>query len=318
MTSSENWWDRFWYTPQPAHRLALVRILAPLAILGLLSSRLAFFDAFFTRDGFHLPPLHPGSVNQPVYLAPLGDGSALVITLLLVVSGLALAAGYRTRLANIVFAALVAYVALFDRIAAVSVNKLGTVVIVALCFAPSGIAYSLDARRARSPGRQAPPAEVPGVVVRFLQIQLVVLYAASGYCKAFQGDWLKNGYVLWSQIHGHYQTFFSYWAGRLLPPWAWPALQWPVLAYESFAPLLLSVRRTRTPTVIFGLCMHLAVGLLFRRLIYFSLLMIALLTLFLPDGAQRALLALPRTVSDRLRRRAPPARPPEATSAAAR
>jgi hypothetical protein len=293
-------WNRFWFDPQPAHRIALFRIFAPLAILGLMSSRIWNWQEFLTHAGFHVPEFQTATPDQPIYFAPIGVDTAFVITLLLVASGLAVSLGWHTRIANVIFAALLAYVSLFDRLCAVSVNKLGTTVMVALCFCQSGAVYSLDARRRRRTERNyKPTTEIPGGPIRFLMVQLAVMYCASGLCKAGAnpaepGDWLKSGYVLWSQIHGHYQTVVSYWVGRLLPQHAWPVLQALVLTYELGAPLLLVWRRSRNATIGFGFAMHLMVGLMFRRIIYFSLLMMSLLTLWLPDRAQLTVLWLPR------------------------
>ncbi len=293
-------WDRFWFTPQPAHRLALFRIIAPLAILGLLSSRLLHWGEFFTATGFHVPELGPGRVQQPLYIEPISAPAALTVTVLLVAAGLCVSLGLFTRVANVIFAALLAYVALFDRVSAVSVNKLGTTVMVALCFCDSGAAYSLDALRRRRGGRPGEP-QVNGAVVRFLQVQLGVMYCASALCKGGHGDWLKNNYVLWSQLHGHYQTAVAYHLARLMPAWGWPPLQWMVFSYELLAPALLLWRRTRNVTVGFGLCMHLMVALLFRRLIYFSVLMMSLLSLFLPDSVQLRILRVPQALPGLLR-----------------
>ncbi len=282
-------WLGFWFAPQKAHRIALLRIVAPLAILGLLSSRLWNFREFFTSAGYHVPDLLQSRVQQPYYIHPIGELLAHLIAILLVLSGLCVSLGLVTRPANVLFAGLLGYASLFDRVSAVSVNKLGTTVMIALCFCPSGARYSLDALLRRRPA----PDEFPGAPLRFLQVQLAVMYCASGLCKTLQGDWLKNGYVLWSQIQGHYQTAFAYFFGGHLPSWLWPPLQALVLGYELLAPLLLSLRRTRGATLCFGFLMHFFVALLFRRIVYFSVLMMSLLTLFLSDRVQLFLLSLP-------------------------
>ena len=238
-------WQRFWFSPQPAHRIAILRIVAPLAILGLLSSRLLNFREFFTDAGYHIPDLIAGPggrsfffhlihgrVQQPFYIHPIGELAAHVVAILVVVFGLCVSLGLFTRVSTLVFAALLVYVALFDRVSAVSVNKLGTIVMIALCFCPSGARYSLDALMRRRP----PPDDIPGAPLRFLQVQLVVMYCASGLCKSIQGDWLHNGYVLWSQLHGHYQTSLAFFLGGHLPSWVWPPLQGTVLALRTLRP----------------------------------------------------------------------------------
>src|SRR6202035_813228 len=133
---------------------------------------------------------------------------------------------FRTRPAAALFAALLAYVAVADRLAAFTVSRLGPVVAFAICLSPAGTRFSVDAwlagrkraaeLRAGEPVDAAPGDEMRGGTIRFFQALLVVFYTASGICKA-RGDWLKQPAVLWTHLHDSYQTFFSYALANLLP-----------------------------------------------------------------------------------------------------
>jgi hypothetical protein len=105
---------------------------------------------------------------------------------------------------------------------------------------------------------------------------LPVFYLSSGIAKA-SGDWLTNPYVLWTHVHDSYQTHFSYWLAGALPSWMWPVLQVSVLVFELGAPIWFAIPWTRTGAMIFGLGMHLMIGLMFGPVIWFSLLMMSLL-----------------------------------------
>jgi hypothetical protein len=261
--------------PQPIERLALLRIAIPLAVLGFLSSRLLHADHWLSPVGFHVPDLG-GDWRQPLYVAPMPVGLAWATAAAIALSGLCLAAGLATQPAAAIFALLVGYTTLADRLEAFTVNKLAPVLTLALFLGPSGARYGVDAwlRRRRHP--DAPlPTEVEGGVVRFFQLFLCVMYSASGIAKA-RGDWLTHQ-VLWTHLHDQYQTQVAWLIMRVLPGWVWWALQWLVLAFEVGAPLWFAMRWTRIPALVIGLGMHLMIGLMFGPVVWFALLMGAIL-----------------------------------------
>lgn len=265
------------FAPRPIGRLAAVRILASLAILGFMSSRIAHADDWLSDAGFHVPAA--SGWQQPLSLPALPVGLAWTVAIALAASGLATAAGALTRVSSAVFAALLAYVALADRLAAFTVSKLAPVIALALCLAPSGARYSVDAwRRDRraSDAAAARPTHVSGGCVAFFQILLPVFYVSSGWCKA-RHDWLSEPHVLWTHLHDSYQTTISWLLANHLPPWMWTVFQGAVLVFECGAPLWLALRPTRPYALAFGVAMHLMIGLMFGPVIWFSLLMISLL-----------------------------------------
>jgi uncharacterized membrane protein YphA (DoxX/SURF4 family) len=263
------------FGPRPIVRLATVRILAPLAILGFLSSRIVHADDWLSDVGFRVPALTDW--RQPVSLPALPLGAAWSVCAALVVAGLATSLGVVTRWSSAVFAALLAYVALADRLAAFTVSKLAPVIVLALCLSPSGARYSIDAwRRRRRDPAAVPPALVSGGCVAFFQILMPVFYFSSGWSKA-SGDWLSERYVLWTHLHDSYQTTVSWLLANHLPAWMWTVIQGAVLVFECGAPLWFGPRFTRPYALGFGVAMHLGIGLMFGPVIWFSLLMITLL-----------------------------------------
>ena len=268
--------------PQPIERLALLRIAIPLAVLGFLSSRLLHADHWLSPVGFHVPDLG-GDWRQPLYLPPMPVGAAWVVAVVITLSGLCLSAGLVTQPAAAIFAFLVAYTTLADRLEAFTVNKLAPVLTLALLIGPSGARYGVDAwiRRRRDPSAPL-PTELEGGVVRFFQLFLCTMYSASGIAKA-RGDWLAHQ-VLWTHLHDQYQTQVAWLIMRVLPGWTWWALQFLVLAFEVGAPLWFALPWTRMPALIVGLGMHVMIGLMFGPVVWFALLMGAiLLACFAPE-----------------------------------
>jgi hypothetical protein len=258
--------------PQPVERLALARVVVPFAVLGFLSSRLVHAADWLSPAGFHVPYLGGNDWRQPLYLPPIPAGVAWLVAALIAVAGICMAVGLYARPAAALFGALVAYVALADRLEAFTVTKLAPMLSLALCLAPCGVRYSVDAWRRRQSVR---PDQIPGPVIRFLQVFLVVMYSGAGLAK-LRGDWLA-GDVLWSHLHDSYQTSFAWMLARSVPRWAWQLLQYTTLVFEVGAPLWFALPWTRTPALIVGLGMHMMIGLMFGPVVWFALLMAGLL-----------------------------------------
>jgi uncharacterized membrane protein YphA (DoxX/SURF4 family) len=261
--------------PLPVLRIEIVRIAAPLAILGFMSGRLAHADEWIGDAGFRVPDLG-GDWRQPLYVPALPGALAWLVAAAMVASGLACALGYRTRPSALVFAATLAFVALSDRLAAFTVSKMSPAIVLAIAGGPAGTRLGVDAWRKARRGEGAPEAVRPMPSVRFLQLLPVTIYSASGIAKA-RGDWLSVPLVLWSHLHDSYQTALSFALASALPGWSWTLMQGLVLAFEMLAPLWFGLARTRPYALVFGLGMHAMIGLCFGPVLWFALLMMTLL-----------------------------------------
>ena len=281
--------------PQPVLRLELVRIVAPLAILGFMSSRIAHADEWIGDGGFHVPDVGGNAWQQPLYIPALPSTIAWIVAAILVVTGLMISAGFRTRVAATIFALLSAYVALSDRLAAFSVSKMAPMVAIALAASPAGGRYSVDAWLAKKKDPDLEFSdEVRAGTVRFFQLLLPTIYCASGIAKG-RGDWLKHSYVLWTHIHDSYQTWFTVALASILPTTMWTILQYLVLTFETGAPLWFGMKKTRPFALVIGVGMHFMIGSMFWPVRWFALLMATLLIASY----------LPESILDRLRRRLP-------------
>lgn len=266
-------WVQDWlFRPQPVERLVMLRIVVPLATLGFLSSRMVHADEWLSPSGFHVPNLGGGDWRQPLFLPAIPPWAAWAVVVATAVAGLGLAIGFRARQAAGVFAALVAYLVLADRLEAFTVSKAAPVLALALAASPCGARFAVDAIRHRRlhPG-EPPPQTVPGGAVRFFQLFLVIMYSGSGLAKA-RGDWLSSD-VLWTHLHDNYQTLLGWHLMNAVPAGAWRVLQNLTLAFEIGAPLWFALPLTRTPALLVGLGMHAMIGLFFGPVIWFALLM---------------------------------------------
>jgi uncharacterized membrane protein YphA (DoxX/SURF4 family) len=271
--------------PQPILRLEIIRIFAPLAILGFMSSRLAHADEWLTEVGFQVPEITGGDWRQPLYLAPLSTTSAWLLVAVMIGSGLAVSLGVRARAAAVVFAATLAYVALADRLAAFTVSKLGPAVMLALAASPVGRRFGVDAWLTKRRDPKIPlPTRAAGGGARFFQVLLPLFYCGSAIAKG-RGGWLKDPLVLWSHIHDSYQTAFSWMLANSVPAWLWTALQVVVYVLEAGAPILFAYKKTRGAALLTAVGMHAFIAVMFWPVRWFSLLMITMwLGAFLPEG----------------------------------
>lgn len=260
------------FAPQPLTRLAFLRICLPLAILGFLSLRIPHAVDWLSVEGFSVPELKDGDWRQPVYFPPLPVWAAWAVCAATVLSGILFSIGYKTRWAGLGFAACLIYLALADRLAAFTVNKLGPVLIVALALTPCGESHGWDAAKR---GKDGPEVCTWGNV-RFFQVLLVLVYALNGLAK-IRGDWLDHPQVLFTHLQDSYQTMVSYLMARHMPLEIWQGLRWLVLGFETLAPLWFSLAATRFPALCIGLGMHAFIGLAFGPVLWFALLMSLLL-----------------------------------------
>jgi uncharacterized membrane protein YphA (DoxX/SURF4 family) len=267
---------RGFFAPKPIVRIETVRILAPLAIVGFMSSRVFHAEDWLATTGFRVPPL-TDDWRQPATLPGLPPALAWTIAIALFTSGLATAAGAFTRWSSGVFAALLAYVALADRMSAFTVSKIAPVIALAICLSPAGSRWSVDAwRRRRRDAKWQPPTHVSGGCVSFFQVFLPVFYCSSGLFKA-KGDWLSYPTVLFTHLHDSYQTPVSWFLANHLPAFAWTAMQAVTLAFEALAPIWFALRWTRPYAFIYGVAMHAMIGMMFGPVAWFALLMMSLL-----------------------------------------
>ncbi|HYD47002.1 MAG TPA: HTTM domain-containing protein [Terriglobales bacterium] len=192
---------------------------------------------------------------------------------------LALAAGYRTRLAAALFFIGFTYVELVDVTNYLNHYYLVSIVALLMIFLPVGQVWSWDACRTPSPS-----TTVPAWVLYLLRFQVAVVYLNAGLAK-LGSDWLLHAQPLGIWLAARDETpLIGSW---LASGWVAYAMSWGGFLFDTTIVLWLSLRRTRpfayALVVVFHLLTH-----VFFDIGLFPFLMTALATIFFaPDWPRR-------------------------------
>ena len=247
-------WNRFWFEPEPASTMAVIRIAVGLVVLAWTLSLAPDLHHFYTRTG-----IVPNQPHFPFFWGILGHwrGTGLVVPLwlLLVVASVCLAAGFHTRLVAVV--TWLCFVGFQRRNPWVSNS--GDILLQDLTFLvmlmPAGVALSVDRWRKHRHDFWEFPARAPWAV-RLVQIQLVIVYAVTVWDKVRGTTWNDGtavSYALRIADHGRFM------APRLVTNSLVVSnlLTYGTLAIEVSLATLVWHRRTRPWVLGLGLILHL-------------------------------------------------------------
>jgi Vitamin K-dependent gamma-carboxylase len=289
-------WSAFWFKPQPAYTLGAVRIafgtIVALWTLSLIGDLADFFSEYGVAPQQRAVPFQLG-----IFAYWTDDRALMIGWTLLLVSALALAVGWHSRLAALIVYVLLASFEFRNQNVFNSGDALLRIEALFLAFAPSGAALSLDQRR-RTGSFWTAQNRAP-YTVKLLQIQLTVIYVATFLIRMRGTKWLDG-------------TAMSY-ALRLedmlvvpVPEWITvnPLLMniatWGTLLLEPAIGILVWNRRCRPYLLLAGLALHLTI-LVTVAVGFFTPAMLVLYVAFIDPETIRRL-------PDRLRRltRLPP------------
>ena len=250
-------WKAFWFAPISARPLGLFRIVVGVCMLYQLALLSVDLDYWFTDRGLLqgaearelAGPLRPSPlqyIQDPTSVRVFFAATAAVAVMFTV--------GWHTRVAS----TLLFFMNLSIHHRNIPTNcgpdELLLVMLFYLMLAPSGAAYSLDARRiARRRGAPAEPLIVPWAQ-RLIQLQLSMIYLDTAILKCNGATWLGGTAM-------HF-VFENHEIGRF--DWSW-FCQYPVvisvmthvaLLVEFLLPFLLWFRQTRPYMIAAGLILH--------------------------------------------------------------
>lgn len=143
----------------------------------------------------------------------------------------------------------------------------------ALC--PAGWAFSLDARRRKRRGLDAPPPAPWGL--RLFQIQLSVIYLSSAIEKTTGADWTSGSAL-------YYVARLDSFGKFPLPAFVFASLgltklmTWAVLVLEWTLPVLLWLKRTRRWAIVVAIGFHLAIDYTMNLFLFHWLMILAILS----------------------------------------
>jgi hypothetical protein len=282
-------WERFWFTPEPTSTLAVIRIIFGLLIFAWTLSLAGDLGAFFGNSGV-LPKQPGGSGVWGVLSVFSGDFAVQLVFAVLLLSSLALALGYHTRLA-----ALLVFIGVmsFERRNPYVFNTgdwLLRVMAFYLLLAPSGAALSLDRWRVNRSRFWEFPLRAPWVI-RLMQIQLSVVYFAALWDK-LQGTTWNNGTAVSYAMRITDVHRFPDFGFLIHSAFLSNVMTFGTLAVEFSVAVFVWNRRLRPWVLLAGALLHLGIEYSIR-VGFFSLAMLTLYIAFLdPDWARVHLLRL--------------------------
>ena len=287
-------WRAFWFRPQPAYTLGLVRMAFGAVAIGWTVSLLPDLYALFGPHG--VEPQQPEDAYQwGVFAMWTSDHALLIGWILLLVSSVALTIGWHSRLAGLAVFVLILSFEHRDVWVFNSGDLAVRIEALFLAISPCGAALSLD--QVHSTGKFWSAQLRPQWPVRLMQVQLSLIYLASAQAKLNGNAWPQG-------------TAVSY-ALRLpdtllLPTPHWfttsalliNAVTWGTLAVELSVGILVWNRRLRPWVLAAGVVMHtmimitIAVG-------FFTLAVFVLYLAFVPPEIVER---LPRSAKDMARK----------------
>ncbi len=287
-------WRTFWFRPQPAYTLGLIRMAFGAVAIGWAVSLLPDLYALFGRHG--VEPQQPESVYQwSIFAIWTSDHVLLSGWILLLLSSVALTIGWHSRVAAVAVFVLILSFQHRD----VWVFNSGDLAIrieaLFLAISPCGAALSLD--QACSAGKFWSAQQRPQWPVRLMQVQLSLIYLASAQAKLNGNAWPRG-------------TAVSY-ALRLpdmvlLPTPHWfttsalliNAVTWGTLAIELSVGILVWNKRLRPWVLAAGVAMH-TIIMVTLTVGFFTLAVFVLYLAFVPPDIVEH---LPGSASDMARK----------------
>jgi vitamin K-dependent gamma-carboxylase len=226
-------------------------------------------------ERLYLSPAHHLTYARFEWVHPLPPVAMYGLMAMLVVAGLGVAAGWRTRWCAAAFTLGFAYTELIDASLYLNHYWFVTLTGMLLVLLPTDHYWSVDALR----GRVTRSNVVPAAVVWTLRAQIAVVYVFAGFAK-INADWLLHGAPmrLWFADRSELPV-----VGPLLVlPGVALAASWLGLLFDTTIVGWLSWRRSRPFAYAIVIAFHAATGVLFRIGMFPWVMVLATLVFFDP------------------------------------
>ena len=269
----------WWFKPFAVQYIRIYEVLMCLTMVYYFGGYMTQMEWWIGDMGFHPSAAATSSHYLPPPPRPSAEWFSPIVTTFYFLVGIYLI-GYGRRILNWVFFALAVYVQAMDQPSAFTINRMLILYFFMLGLQPFTKTVTDVAGKSKE--------VVSGWIVRIIQLTLTIQYTASGFCK-MHGDWLDDSTlvrlnIVWTQSQGHYKNLISAWAVNDLPMPIWGMLAVTTLVFETGAVVFFFWKRTRLWTVFLGLMMHVAIAILMKDLIYFSMQMMMAYVFFLPES----------------------------------
>jgi hypothetical protein len=281
-------WRTFWFRPEPAYTLGLIRIVFGALTVAWTLSLLPDLDDLFGEHG--VAPHQPAVAYQwGVFEIWTSDRALLIGWTVLLVAAIALTVGWHSRLAALAVLLLTLSFEFRDPSVFNSGDNLIRIEALFVAVSPCGAALSLDRRRATGSFWSA-QIRAPWVV-RLMQIQLSLIYLTTVRIKMSGQAW-PNGtavsYALRLQDMLIIPTPHWFTTNALLMN----AATWGTLAVELSIGILVWNRRLRPWVLATGVLMHSTILITIGVGFFVPAMFVLYLAFIPPDTVQR----LPKTI----------------------
>ena len=269
----------WWFKPFSVQYIRIYEVLMCLTMVYYFGGYMTQMEWWVGDLGFHASAAATSSHYLPPPPRPTAEWFTPIVVTFYLLSGIYLL-GYGRRILNWVFFVLAVYVQAMDQPSAFTINRMLIIYFFMLGVQPFAQTVTDAAGKSKE--------VVSGWIVRIIQLTLTIQYTASGFCK-MNGDWLHDNTIVrlnivWTQSQGHYKNLISAWAVNDLPMPIWAILAITTLVFETGAVVFFFWKRTRLWTVFIGLMMHIAIAILMKDLIYFSVQMMMAYIFFIPES----------------------------------
>lgn len=305
-------WDRFWFAPQQAHTLALIRILGGAMLFYTHLVWSLNLVAFLGKDGW-LPTrtvvlfnqisdnegvVHPAYSWSYLYYI---DSPALLWTVhlaALVVFAL-LTVGYQTRvMSTLAFIITISYChrltgSLFG------LDQINALIATYLMLGSSGAVYSVDRWLAKRRGQIALPQPTVGtnIAIRLIQLHMCVIYLFGGIGKA-RGELWWDGSALWYAFAiKEYQSLDMTWTVHF--PSVLALMTHLTLFWELSYAFLVWPKLTRPIMIGMAVFVHAGIGMALGMKTFGLVMIIANLAFIYPEYVEATIATLGRLCARR-------------------
>lgn len=308
-------WDRFWFTPQQPHTLALIRILGGGMILYTHLVWSLNLLAFLGPNGW-LPVetvalIKQSPPRQSLWSEQVVEGSSYAWSYLYYVDSPALL--WMLHIAALIVLAMFT-LGLFTRVTSIltfiitlsychrlegslfGLDQINALIATYVMLGDSGAVWSLDCWRKTRGGKSLPiqPAIGTNIAIRLIQIHMCVIYLFGGIGKA-RGDTWWEGSALWFAFATlEYQSLDMVWTVHL--PWLLALLTHITLFWELAYAFLIWPKLTRPIMLVLAVLVHAGIGLCMGMKTFGLMMIFANLAFVYPEYVQATVAALSRLV----------------------
>jgi hypothetical protein len=301
-------WREFWFCPQPAYALGLVRIAFGALVIVWASVTLPDLYDLFGEEGV-VPPQRPSFYAWSLFQIWTSDHALLIGWVALVVAAIAMTVGWHSRFAAVLVFVLFLSFGRRDPVVFNAGDGVMSLLSLFLALSSCGAALSLDQRR-RVGSFWTAQNRAPWPI-RLIQVQMSVIYLTAVQAKLAGKSWIDGTAVSYALRAD------SSWAVLPAPQWLWNSpyivnlATWGTILVELSIAVLVWNRRCRPWVLAAGVVLHLMI-MLTISIGFFSLAMFVMYLAFVPWETVQRMPNIATNIWSRVRRRgdSPQRRPP--------